>query len=336
MDLHPVEAAWRRFRNGPHADLLRKSIEARQSYLRFIRLARLPNEIILPGAVAWNLAALQEARARGERTGSSISIEGSLLVNTIHVWAAYREGKTIYEIEPALAECLSRSPWPDRTPTAALRLPSRCPVLALPWKGETIYLAAAYDLVTGAEESGALELRISKYEDDLWVPISILHLTRDDLRECVEAAAAEARAHGGPDATAEVWRNTMAGLALTVLLYLAGEPDVVRIVHPGEKPIKESLRRRDPERWKDLDEPNQYAVGKEFTRAIERWEIEHGCDAGDPTGRSLRPHMRRSHSHLYWTGAGRAIPRVRFLLPISVKGGRLVEEPERPVEAKMR
>jgi hypothetical protein len=104
---------------------------------------------------------------RGERTGSPISIEGSLLVNGSHVWAAYREGKTIYTIEKALVDCLARSPWPDRTPTAALRLPSRFPVLALPWKGETIYLAAANDLVTGAEESGALELHISKYEDDL-------------------------------------------------------------------------------------------------------------------------------------------------------------------------
>ena len=160
MNLHPIEAAWRRFRNGPHADLLRKSLEARQSYLRFIKLDRLPNEIVLPSGVAWNLVALQEARARGERDGSSISIEGSLLVNTVQVWAAYREAKTIYTIEPALADCLARSPWPDKTPTAALRLPSRCPVPALPWKGETIYLAAAYDLVTGGEESGALELRI--------------------------------------------------------------------------------------------------------------------------------------------------------------------------------
>jgi hypothetical protein len=32
--------------------------------------------------------------------------------------------KTIYEIEPLLAECLRRSPWPAETPTAALRLPS--------------------------------------------------------------------------------------------------------------------------------------------------------------------------------------------------------------------
>jgi hypothetical protein len=106
----------------------------------------------------------------------------------------------------------------------------------------------------------------------LWIPISILHLTRATLQECVEAAAAEARAHGGFDDTAEMWRNTMAGLALTMLLYLGGEPNVVKVVHPGEKPIKESLRRRDPERWRDLAEPNQYAVGKDFTLAIERWE----------------------------------------------------------------
>jgi len=336
MDLHPIEAAWRRFRNGQHADLLRKSLEARQSYLRFIKLDRLPHEIVLPGAVAWNLVALEEARARGERTGSSISIEGSLLVNTVHVWAAYREAKTIYHIEPALADCLARSPWPDKTPAAALRLPSRCPVLALPWKGDTIYLAAVYDLVTGAEESGALELRVSKYEDDLWIPISILHLTRATLQECVEAAAAEARAHGGFDGTAEMWRNSMAGLALTMLLYLGGEPDVLKVVHPGAKPIKESIRRRDAERWKDLDEPATYAVGKEFTRAIERWEIEHGRDAADATGRSVRPHMRRAHSHLYWTGAGRAVPKVRFLLPISVKGGAVVEEPEAPVKGEVR
>jgi len=255
---------------------------------------------------------------------------------SIHVWAGYREAKTIYTIEPALADCLGGSPWPDRTPTAALRLPSRCPVLALPWKGETIYLAAAYDLVTGAEASGALELRISKFEDDFWIPISIQHLTRGTLQECVEAAAAEARVHGGPDATAAVWLNTMAGLALTMLLYLGGEPDIVGIVHPGEKPIKESLRRRDQERWRDLAEPNQYAVRKDFTLAHRAVEIEHGRDAGDPTGRSLRPHMRRAHSHLYWTGAGRALPRVRFLSADQRQGGALVEEPEEPVAGKVR
>jgi hypothetical protein len=51
---------------------------------------------------------------------------------------------------------------------------------------------------------------------------------------------------------------------------------------------------------------------------------------------SAEPHMRRAHSHLYWTGEGRKETRVRFLLPISVRGGRLVEEPTQPVETKVR
>jgi len=69
MGLHPIEAAWRRFRNSARVELLRKCLEARQSYLKFIRLGGLPNEIVLPGAVVWNLVALQEARARGESCG---------------------------------------------------------------------------------------------------------------------------------------------------------------------------------------------------------------------------------------------------------------------------
>jgi hypothetical protein len=100
---------------------------------------------------------------------------------------------------------------------------------------------------------------------------------------------------------AELWRNSMAGLALTVLLYLGGEPDIVRIVHPGARPaVKSKLERRDPERLQDLNEPAHYAVGKEFTRANERWEIEYdGRDAAAEMGRTLRPHMRRAHSHRY-------------------------------------
>jgi len=103
-----------------------------------------------------------------------------------------------------------------------------------------------------------------------------------------------------------------------------------READPGE-----SVPPGDPERWKDLDEPATYSVGRDFARAIEWWEVEHRGDArGDATGRLVRLHMRRAHSHLYWTGAGRAVPRVRFLLPLSVKGGALVEEPEAPRERR--
>ncbi len=359
LELHPVEAAWRRFRNSDRAELLRRALGLRQSYFDFIGLEKAPPEIALPGGVAWNLVALDEAHARGEETGSLVSVDGSLLVNTVHVWAAYRADKTIYEIEPALVECLSRSPWPDDTPTAAVRLPSRCPVLSIARGDSTIHLAAVYDLVTGAEESGALELRISQYERDLWVPVCVLDLRGATLQECLAAADRKSRANteralaraaekgestsinaGGVVitlSTAALWHNTTSALALTLLLYLAGEPAAVRIVHAGQPPSpKPKLQRTSPERYRDLTPPRHWTVGGNFRRAIERWEIEHAGEHGDPTERSVRPHMRRAHSHLYWTGQGREIPRVKFLLPISVRGGKLVEEPERPTETTVR
>ena len=38
-----------------------------------------------------------------------------------------------------------------------------------------------------------------------------------------------------------MWRDELAGLTLTILLYLGGEPDLVRIVHPSEKPLKAKI-----------------------------------------------------------------------------------------------
>jgi len=351
-ELHPVEAAWRKFRNSADHALLKRSLELRQSYLGFIGLQHSPAEVALPVGVPFNLLALEEARARGELSSRTLSNRGTLKANTVHVWAAYRQSKTIYSIEPLLAECLARSPWPAETPAAALRLPSLCPVLAIPHDDRISHIlaiphpcdssfnhvAATYDLLTGAETSGMLELRLSllTVDGERWVPLSILHLARPTLSECVDAAAAEARIHGAPAWTAEAWRGELAGLALTILLYLAGEPDLVRIIHPGARPLKPKLERSDPERYRDLREPALHAAGKAFARAIERWELEHRADEGAATGRTLRPHMRRAHSHLYWTGAGRRQPRVRFLLPISVKGGRLYEELEQPTAIKVR
>jgi hypothetical protein len=46
-------------------------------------------EVVLPVAVPWNLVAVREARACGERAGNSISNRDSILVNTVQIWAAY-------------------------------------------------------------------------------------------------------------------------------------------------------------------------------------------------------------------------------------------------------
>ena len=38
------------------------------------------------------------------------------------------------------------------------------------------------------------------------------------------------------------------------------------------------------------------------------------------SGASKRPHMRRAHWHLYWSGEGRKVPRVKWISPIFVHG----------------
>lgn len=72
-------------------------------------------------------------------------------------------------------------------------------MLTIPHGGEQInHVAATYDLLTGGEQTGMFELRLSLLAADgpFWMSISILHLARPTLTECVEAAAAEARSHG--------------------------------------------------------------------------------------------------------------------------------------------
>ena len=211
-------------------------------------------------------------------------------------------------------------------------LPSFCPVLTIP--GHSEHIAITYD----AHVEAALRLHLSKLTlnrngEDYWRPYALLELIGKDLKEC---AAKAQQAGVANDVATGIVHSDLVGLVLTLLLYLAGEPDIVKLAHPGEKPLKPKLARTNPERYRDLSEPKIRAIGGNFARAIERWEIEHRNDQGVATGRTVRPHMRRAHSHLYWTGAGRKQPRVRFLLPISVHGGKLVEKSEHLLETKVR
>jgi len=163
MDLHPVEAAWREFRAGhPSGEMLRTSLKYRASYIKFVGLTTVPAEVALPIGIPLTL--VQDGTLWVPSELVDDNVVRSAMLNTIHVWAAYRESKNIYEVEPYLAECLSRTPWPDRTPVEALRLRSMCPVLMLPDNGKTIPIAATYDLIGGGpnEGSASLGLRLSK------------------------------------------------------------------------------------------------------------------------------------------------------------------------------
>jgi hypothetical protein len=54
-------------------------------------------------------------------------------------------------------------------------------------------------------------------------------------------------------------------------------------------------------------------------RAWRRTEREAKAERPSGTGgRHVRPHVRRAHPHLYWTGEGRKTPRVRWVWPVRV------------------
>jgi hypothetical protein len=50
--LHPVEGAWRRFRNSARGELLRRALKLQRNYLDFIGLKHPPSEIVLQGRQA--------------------------------------------------------------------------------------------------------------------------------------------------------------------------------------------------------------------------------------------------------------------------------------------
>jgi hypothetical protein len=160
-------------------------------------------------------------------------------------------------------------------------------------------------------------LRISEFlkPAQWWVLICVLHLNQARLAECLDAAAAEAECHGAPAGeAATVWRNELAGLTLTMLLYLGGEPDLLRIVHPGEKPLKTRIARTDPERYRDPAEPTVQSVGKAFTHAVEGWEIEHRGDEGIA---NVPPHMRRASRTCTGQAQAEGSPESNFCYPLA-------------------
>lgn len=328
------ELAWRKVRHWI-TPTLQDTMRLLPDYLSHLKLSRLPPHVVCPGSLLLNWLAVRQL---GLSTLEQIAMAEDLLV-----WAAYRDAKTVWRIEPRLVEALSDCPWPDETPMTAIRLHSRCPVLE--WQGpdRPIVVSACYDLLTGQEATGKLELRLQWLHENRWLPLAILY----NDASTVSAALEQAQAAGVDTARKIVgvsmdvgapFRSDLARMALIMLLYLRGEPDVVRAVHSGAKPDRDvRMRRKDPERWADIREPTVWDVGVEYRKALERWEIEQAREIGAySSDRSVRPHMRRAHAHLYWTGPGRTEPRVRFLLPIAVKGKQVEEEAATPIIQSIR
>jgi hypothetical protein len=80
-----------------------------------------------------------------------------------------------------------------------------------------------------------------------------------------------------------------------------------------------SARRVGTSNGRTVKPPRTFAVGYVVGAGLRAWRRTQGDGARSvSTGRKMRPHVRRAHPHLYWTGEGRKVPRVRWVWPIRI------------------
>lgn len=115
---------------------------------------------------------------------------------------------------------------------------------------------------------------------------------------------------------------------ISLLLYLCSEsPDYGGRQPPGNpQPVK---TKKGP-RLFPPKQPQVWDVGVHIGAAL-RQAADHQTSTPAGGGKSKRPHVRRAHWHLYWTGKGRQIPKLNWLPPIPIN---IADPDSRPVVIK--
>ena len=107
------------------------------------------------------------------------------------------------------------------------------------------------------------------------------------------------------------------------VLYLVSErPDLVDIDQPDRTP--EPADAGDPRKpWTAAQAVDWWDVGYRIGTHLRAATDTH--QHGGPTGRHVRPHVRRAHWHTYRVGVGKTGRVLRFILPTLVAAGDLAD-----------
>jgi hypothetical protein len=121
---------------------------------------------------------------------------------------------------------------------------------------------------------------------------------------------------------------------LPLLLYLCSEePDLQGVV----KAPQASNKRRYAHTFIPPQADNLLQVGFRHGGKIRMWRQEFRARPVESSGLGMpkAPTIRRAHYHLYWTGVGRTVPRVRWIAATAVNVRNLDDLPVlvRPVES---
>lgn len=253
-------------------------------------------------------------------------MRGAGLAAPLVAGAAWRISKGIWDFDEALHRHLWETPLEGEIPVEALyRLPEWCPYLCL--RGAEL----AGELVHGAlvwlehdPNDGRAELRLL-FDMDGALPGVALHLDQRTVEACLQESRYEGLRQAdaqGRDVTvtapqllaAERTLAPLVSRVLSLVLYLcSSEPDLTRKLPPRPG----SGRKLSPV---PQQQPTVWPVGLRIGAALREYERAES-ERGEPTGRGVRPHMRRAHWHHYWVGKGRSEIALRWVAPVAVGSG---------------
>lgn len=361
MSLPDAELAWRRFRKSspgllnileqaePRRDQIHADLET--NFEGYNRAA--VEKALLQIPLCSRLPYLESRALYPNETEDLARAHG----DAIAFWSAYRSHKRIYRIEHKIAEALTDATWPGNCPIEALVVPMSGMVIQVDSPSShriadmnSMSFGILLDLSWQTPFMGDMALKIMHLLSDSAVPlpIAVLELNKptinqayDDDRRIRELRISEgvaAREFSQNDANeVKGVLDRQIRMVINTMLYIVGNEDVVKEVHSGSCHRKRSENPVKERRFQDLADPEIFRVGQKYASAIERWEVEESS-ASESRGRpnrSVRPHLRGAHMHLYWTGPeGRKVQLPRFLLPIPVKGG--LSAPDEPQEMNVR
>ena len=239
----------------------------------------------------------------------------------------WRLHKVIFRFDPDLtAELTAQDTLPGDIPAALLQhMPYPCVYIADPPGVDDCDGVFAF-LEWDYRYPQAMELRMHYHFCDDSI-VQLFHQFTDD-RETLDnqfaannAATARKIAHEAgvfDENTINRWRQCVEALPrhLSLLVYLCSdEPDTSR---QSDVPRRRGRGAVKTPNWADRVDVGYY-IGSviRMNRAINHAQAE----ASEPGSHaSPRPHMRRAHWHLYWTGTGRTVPRVKWIAPVFVNG----------------
>lgn len=249
--------------------------------------------------------------------------------------AAWRATQGVWEFDPSLYSALWETPVEGKLPVELLyRLPEWAPYLVLrdvQWGGRKVHGVIPW--LEWDANGGAPELRLLLDVDGASqlgdITALALHLDADTVDECVHRAADQAVRFAAPASTLVQQAELRAAYGsnidlvrhlLSLVLYLCSqEPDLTRRPPPAPVSYRKPVLR-------PPQQPVVWPVGLRIGSALRAGEQREHGEPGDPTGRTVRPHIRRAHWHCYWTGArseGKPGERLelRWVAPTAVGAG---------------